>query len=87
MIKTEEKVIGSERLMCIHITIFSCYLCADFCYILNAAIWFSNETLDDQGHPANDQVYCRFKITNQFFLFTCQIADISMLILFIYLSV
>ena len=87
MLKTEEEVIGSERLMCIHITIFSCYLCADICYILNAAIWYSNETLDEKGHPANEVVYCRFKIMNQVLLFTCQIADLSMLILFIYLSV
>ena len=86
-LRGQEQFFASEYIMCIHLTIFICYLTADFCYIVNGAIWYSHEDLNDKGYPENDQVYCRYKITNQVFLFLCQICDLFMIILLSYLSV
>ena len=86
-LRGQEQFFASEYIMCIHLTIFICYLTADLCYILNAAIWYSQEDLNDQGYPENGQDYCRYKILKQVFLFLCQIADLFMMILLSYLSV
>ena len=77
--------------MRIHLGIFIGYLVAYFFYCLNASIEsFDNpykENQDGIEEPDNKQTWCRYKIFDNLFLSLTQMADLALIILFVYLSV